>query len=120
MSSNYRRASGVVAAVALAALFGGTSVAVSQEAACDVPLTVRLEPGVPDVTNTEFLSSLLNRHVNYRLELLRQDNQDPSVVELELTGPGPEYRCQTVIETMRRDARVQSIRVESTRLASRS
>ena len=85
-----------------------------------MPLTVRLEPGVPDVTNAEFLTSLLNRHVNYRLELLRQDDQDPSVIEVELTGPGPEYRCQTVIETMRRDARIQSIRTESARLASRS
>jgi len=120
VSSNHRHASGTVAAAALVAVFGGASVAAGQEELCEVRLKVELDPDVPNVSNDGFLSSLLNRHFNYHLELLRRDDQDPSVVELKLTGPGPQYRCENVIETMSRDARVQSVRVESARLASRS
>jgi hypothetical protein len=39
--------------------------------------------------------------------------QSSSVLEVELTGPGPDYRCENVIEAMRKDARVQSIELES-------
>jgi hypothetical protein len=120
VNANYRRASGAVTAAALVAVLGGTSVTVGQEEVCEARLIVEFDPDVPNVSNDGFLSSLLNRHFNYRLKLLRQDDQDPSIVELELTGPGPEYRCQNVIETMRRDARVESIRIESPRLVSRS
>lgn len=119
MSSSYPRAL-AVAAAAVVAVLGGISPAMGQQEVCDVRLTIELDPDVPNVSNDGFLSSLLNRHMNYRLALLQWDDQDPSLIEVELTGPGPEYRCQSVIETMRRDARVQSIRVESTRLASRS
>jgi hypothetical protein len=120
VTANYRRASGAVAAAALVAVLNGTSVTVAQEKLCDARLTVELDPGVPNVSNEGFLSSLLNRHVNYHLQLLRQNDQDSSIIEVELTGPGSECRCQDVIETMRRDARVEWIRIESTRLASRS
>jgi hypothetical protein len=65
---------------------------------------------VPNAGDDGFLSSLLNRYSGYRLELLRE--VDPSVIELDLRGPGPEYRCQNVIELMRKDARVASIRIE--------
>jgi hypothetical protein len=115
VNANYRRASGAVTVAALVAVLGGPAVTVGQEEVCAARLTVELDPDVPDVSNDGFLSSLLNRHFNYHLVLLRQDDQDPSVVEVELTGPGPEYRCQNVIETMRRDTRVESIRIESTR-----
>jgi hypothetical protein len=101
-----------VTVAALVAVLGGPSVTVGQEEVCDARLIVELDPDVPNVSNDGFLSSLLNRHFNYHLELLRLDDQDASIVEVELTGPGPEYRCQNVIETMRRDARVASIRIE--------
>ena len=117
MTANYRRASGAVAAAALVAVIGGPSVTLGQEKLCDDRLAVELDPGVPNVSNEGFLSSLLNRHFNYHLELLRQNDRDASIIEVELTGPGPEGRCQDVIETMRRDARVESIRVESVGLA---
>lgn len=113
-------AAAAVLAAAIVALMRDTSQAAGQEEFCDVRLTLALDPDVPNVSNEGFLSSLLNRHFNYRLELLGRDDQDASVVEVELTGPGPEYRCEDVIATMRRDARVQSIQVESIRLASRS
>jgi hypothetical protein len=120
VSANWRRASAAVAAAAMVGVLGGTSPAVGQEEVCDVRLTIELDPNVPNVGNDGFLSSLLNRHMNYRLALLRRDDEDASLVEVELTGPGPEYQCQNVIETMRRDARVQSVHIEFTRFASRS
>jgi len=109
-----------VLAAAMIALMRDTTEAGAQDEFCDVRLAIALDPDVPNVSSEGFLSSLLNRHFNYRLELLGRDDQDTSVVEVELTGPGPEYRCEDVIATMRRDARVQSIQVESMRLASRS
>jgi hypothetical protein len=113
MSARHLRAYGAVASVALLAMTAGPRSAAAQEAAvCEVRLTVEVSPSVPQATNDGFLSSLLNNHFTYRLDLLRQDAS--SVLELELTGPGPNYRCQNVIEAMRKDARVQSIHVEST------
>jgi hypothetical protein len=113
MSSRRLRAYGAVAAVALLALTAEPRTAVAQEAAmCEVRLTVEVSPSVPQATDDGFLSSLLNNHFTYRLDLLRQDAS--SVLEVELTGPGPAYRCQNVIEAMRKDARIESIRVEST------
>ena len=101
-----------MAAVALLAALAGPLTAAAEEGTCDVRLSVEVSPSVPQATDDGFLSSLLNNHLDYRLDLLRQD--DSSDLEVELTGPGPDYRCQKVIEAMRRDARVQSIHVEST------
>jgi hypothetical protein len=113
VKANYSSASGAVAAVvALLAVLGGPSTAAAEETVCKARLTVELSPGVPRVSDDGFLSSLLNNHVSYRLELLRQDGF--SVIEVDLTGPGPSYRCQNIIESMRKDARVESIRVDST------
>jgi hypothetical protein len=106
------RASGAVAALAVLAVLGGSSTAAAEEAVCEARLTVELSPGVPRASDDGFVSSLLNNHFSYRLELLRQDGS--SVIEVDLTGPGPSYRCQNVIESMRKDARVESIRAEST------
>jgi hypothetical protein len=112
VKANYSSASGAVAAVvALLVVLGGPSTAEAKETVCDARLTVELSPGVPRASDDGFLSSLLNNHVSYRLDLVRQDSL--SVIEVDLTGPGPSYRCQNVIDSMRRDARVESIRVES-------
>ena len=80
-------------------------------APCAMRLSVELTPDVPNPRDPGFLSSLLSNHPEYRLTFLQQD--DDSVVVLDLGGPGPEYRCQNVIETMRRDGRVQSVHVDS-------
>jgi hypothetical protein len=112
VKTNHSRTWGAVAAVALLAALGGPSTAAAQESLCDVRLTVELTPDVPHASDDGFLSSLLNNHFAYRLELLRQD--DSSIIEVALRGPGPEYRCQSVVEAMRKDARVESIHVEST------
>ena len=100
-----------VSVAILLAMLGSRAASAAPSAPCDLQLTVELTPDVPDTSDAGFISSLLNNHADYRLELLRQDG--PSLIELDLVGPGPEYLCQSVIETMRRDARVLSVRVDS-------
>ena len=75
--------------------------------ACRIHLLVALTPDVPDPRNVGFLSSLLSNHVSYQLTFNQE--RDGSIVDLELTGPGPDYRCQNVVKAMRRDGRVLSI-----------
>jgi hypothetical protein len=77
--------------------------------ACDMRLNVGLAADVPNPRDEGFLSSLLSNHPGYRLTFLRQD---PDSIVLDLTGPGPAYSCRRVVETMRRDARVQSVDVQ--------
>ena len=113
LKPNYSRASCALAVVVLLALFGNSSIAEAQEEAlCEVRLTVELSLGVPRASDEGFLSSLLSNHFAYRLDFLQQDGF--SVIEVRLIGPGPSYRCEHVIESMRKDVRVESIRVEST------
>ena len=78
---------------------------------CNARLAVELTADVPDASDVGFLSSLLNNHPAYRLDLLRQ--VEPGLIELELAGPGADHLCQGVIEAMRKDVRVLSISVDS-------
>jgi hypothetical protein len=96
----------LIAAMSVAVLAGTTATAAPPEP-CDMPLIVELTPDVPDPRDTGFLSSLLSNHPGYRLTLRRQD--DDTVIVLELTGPGPDDRCQSVVDAMRRDGRVLSV-----------
>lgn len=84
----------------------------AEPAPCTMRLSVELTPDVPNSGDPEFLSSLLSNHPAYRLTLQQQD-EEGSLVVLSLVGPGPGYRCANVVETMRRDARVLSVRVDS-------
>ena len=102
------RCSACTAATLLAMLGGRAAAAADTD--CHLRVTVELTPDVPNASDVGFLSSLLNNHPDYRLDLLQLD--DPSRIELELAGPGPAYLCQNVVETMRRDARVLSIHVD--------
>jgi hypothetical protein len=90
----------------LAAAFVGDSAAASPPV-CDRRLSVELTPDVPNPLDPGFLSSLLGNQVSYRLTLLGR--RPGSVILVELTGPGPEYLCQNVVETMRKDGRVLAI-----------
>ena len=106
------RAWAAAAAVLLLAVCANPVPASAQEpSVCAARLTVEVSPSVPRAADDGFLSSLLNNNFTYRLDLLGQNAS--SVLEVELTGPGPDYRCEKVIEAMRKDARVQSIHVES-------
>jgi hypothetical protein len=101
-------------------LWGGTLILTAQlvsnvaEAAppapCDMRLSVELTPDVPNAGDAGFLSSLLGDHSGYQLTLRRQ--RDGSVLVLELTGPGSDYLCRNVVEAMRKDGRVLSVRVD--------
>jgi len=73
------------------------------------PVSVELTPDVPNPRDEEFISSLLDDQVDYQLTL-RREASDTDIV-LQLTGPGPAYRCQKVLDVIRRDARVQSVHV---------
>jgi hypothetical protein len=84
----------------------GTAVAAAPEA-CDKYLSVELTPDVPNPRDLAFLSSLMTVP-GYQL-VWRQQNG--TVVELELTGPGPDDQCRNVIAAMRKDGRIQSIHV---------
>jgi hypothetical protein len=93
----------------LAMLGSSTAVAAAAPtAACDRLLAVQLTPDVPDPRNAVFVSSLLGNHPGYRLTLRRQ--RDGSRAIFELTGPGPEYLCQNVVDAIAKDGRVLSVR----------
>jgi len=115
MSARKRCGMGVVAGLLLLASVGGES-AVAEPQNCNARLTVALTPDVPRADDTGFLSSLLNDHPAYRLEFLKQI--DPSSIEVDLSGPGPAVLCRDVVEDMRRDRRVLSIRVDSAESSS--
>jgi hypothetical protein len=104
-----RRRIAVASAAVLAAVMAGYAAAASP-AVCNMRLAIELTPDVPEPLDAGFLSSLLNNKVSYRLTLLSQ--QPGSVIVTELVGPGPEYRCRKVVETMRRDARVLSVHLD--------
>jgi hypothetical protein len=78
---------------------------------CDLQLTLELTPDVPDPSDAGFLSSLLGNHPGYQLNVLRKLSN--SVLELELIGPGPDYVCHDVIDSIRKDGRVQSVHTTS-------
>jgi hypothetical protein len=68
-----------------------------------------LTPDVPNPIDAGFLGSLLSNQVNYRLNVRRE--RSDSLLVLDLTGPGPGYRCHNAIEAIRRDGRVLSVHV---------
>ena len=103
-------------AAMLGAMLSNAAVAAASPASCDEQLTVELTPDVPDPRDDGFLSSLLGSHTGYQLTLRQQPNS--SVVVLELTGPGPSYRCDNVVDAMRRDGRVLAIHVHDSARSS--
>ena len=103
-----RRIGGVLGAAMLAAMLVANSAAASQM--CDMRLNVELTPDVPDPLDPGFLSSLLSNRTSYRVTLLGR--RPGSVIVIELNGPGPEYLCRDVVDAMRKDGRVLSIRLD--------
>src|SRR6266853_2410180 len=104
-----RRNGGILSAALLAALLVNNSAAAAP-AVCNMRLSVELTPDVPDPLDSGFLSSPLSHQASYRLTL--RGWRPGSVILLELMGPGPEYRCQNVVEAMRRDGRILSIHLD--------
>ena len=100
----------VLVAATFVAGLGSNATVAAPPVPCDMRLTVELTPDVPDPRDVGFLSSLLSNYSGYQLTLRRQ--LDDSVIVVELTGPGPDYGCQNVIEAMRRDGRVLSVHTD--------
>lgn len=76
---------------------------------CAMRLSVEVTPDVPNPSDAGFISSLLGNHAGYQLFLLRVASD--TRVELQLQGPGPNERCQEVVDDMDDDGRVESIDV---------
>ena len=93
--------------LALSAASLSANAVAAAPALCDLQLTVELTPDVPDPSDAGFLSSLLGNHPGYRLTMLPK--RSGSVLDLELTGPGPDSLCHDVIDAIRKDGRVQSL-----------
>jgi hypothetical protein len=104
----FRRIGGVLSAAMLAAMLVANSAAASP--VCDMRLNVELTPDVPDPLDPGFLSSLLSNQASYRVILVGR--RPGSVIVIELTGPGPDYLCRDVVDAMRKDGRVLSIRLD--------
>lgn len=74
---------------------------------CSMALSVEVTPDVPNPGNGAFISSLLGNHTEYQLFLVRI--VDDTHVNLRLQGPGPNERCQAVVDSISNDGRVQSV-----------
>jgi hypothetical protein len=98
------------AVLLIAGIFASSMAEAAPPATCAERLTIKLTPDVPDPSDAGFLSSLLSNQVGYRLLLLGET--DDSNIVLDLLGPGPGYRCRDAIQTMSKDSRVLSIRVQ--------
>jgi hypothetical protein len=103
------RGIGLFGAVVLLLVLVSKTASAAAPAPCDVRLTVELTPDVPNPTDVGFLGSLLSNQVDYLLSLRRE--RSDSLLVLQLTGPGPDYRCQNAIEAIRRDGRVLAVHV---------
>jgi hypothetical protein len=100
----------VTAAAAVLGLLAAYAVSADDPVAapkCSMVLSVEVTPDVPNPGNGAFISSLLGNHTEYQLFLLRV--VDDTHVTLRLQGPGPNERCQAVVDSMSNDGRVQSI-----------
>jgi hypothetical protein len=95
------------AALMLVGQLAGGYAAADAPPTCERQLSVELTPGVPNPRDLAFLSSLLTQP-GFQLAWRGQNG---SLIELELTGPGPDDQCRAVIAAMRKDSRVQSVTV---------
>jgi hypothetical protein len=76
---------------------------------CDLRLSIAFTPDVPNPTDAGFLSSLLSNNPGYRLTVVQLAAGSGRV--FELTGAGPDDACQSVLATIRKDSRVQSVQI---------
>ena len=111
MIEGWARNIGSFGAVMLVSVLVSSIASAAAPAPCDVRLTVELTPDVPNPTDPGFLGSLLSNQVDYLLRLRRE--RSDSLLVLELTGPGPDDRCRSAIEAIRRDGRVLSVHVNN-------
>jgi hypothetical protein len=109
--SGWPRRTGFFGAVVLVSVLISNTASAGPADVCNLRLTVELTPDVPDPTDMGFLDSLLSNQVDYQL-ILRRKRSDTLLV-VDLTGPGPYYRCRDAIAAIRRDGRVLSVHVNN-------
>jgi hypothetical protein len=97
-----------VAMALLVAAFASNRVYADTPELCIERLTVKVTPDVPNPRDDGFLSSLLNNHPEYRLTWVRRE--DLTTIVVDLSGPGPDEECDSVVQTLRRDGRVEWVR----------
>jgi hypothetical protein len=100
----------ILGALMLVAVWDGNVADAQAAAPCDVRLTVEVSSEVPKPRDAGFLSSLLGKYPDYHLVLKRQLSD--FVLDLELIGPDSDYRCQSMVESMREDGRVLSVHMQ--------
>ena len=116
MIKGWARGTGTFGAIVLASVLLSNTASAGPN--CGIRLAVELTPDVPNPADAGFLSSLLSNQIDYRLSLRRE--RSDSLLILELTGPGPSYRCENAIEAIRRDGRVLSVRVRPVTTVTRA
>jgi hypothetical protein len=89
----------------------GTSAHAATPAVCEVRLKIVAQPEATDPQHAALLNSLLSAYPGYRLILQSREVQDHAVV-VDLAGPAPRTNCRAVIEAIRRDPRVASVKPE--------
>lgn len=98
-------------AAAMMLVVAGRAASAGPPPPCDLRLTVTLTPDVAAPRDPGFLSSLLGDFPGYSLIL--RDQAGSSVLDVELTGPGPAARCVDVVTAMRRSGDVSSVVVQA-------
>jgi hypothetical protein len=97
--------------VFLLALFACGLAHAAAPAACEMRLAVAVTAAVPNASDLQFLSSLVSDYPNYRLTVRQQEGD--SLIVVDLSGPGSAEQCRNVIDAIRKDGRVASVRVEA-------
>ena len=97
--------------VLVLALFAAGRAHAAAPASCEVRLAVAVTPAVPNASDLKFLNSLVSDHPNYRLTV--QQHEGDSLVTVNLSGPGTAEQCRDVIDAIRKDGRIASVRVEA-------
>jgi len=108
--SSCTRAAGLFVLLLVSAVRTNADEPLAPPAPCALRLIVELTPDVPDVRSGSFLSSLLGDNTAYQLTL--RQVIDDTHLDVLLYGPGPKRNCQDVLDSIRKDARVQSIQIE--------
>jgi hypothetical protein len=110
LRSSIWRAALLTAAAGLAGVGSAAAQAPAPPPWCALHLIVAVTPDVPNPRDPGFVSSLLGDNTGYRLTLRRMI--DDTHLDMRLYGPGPKRNCRSVVDSMRKDARVSSIQVQ--------
>jgi hypothetical protein len=105
-----RRVMAVLPVLLLATSLTAAQDATSPPSRCSVHFIAELSPDVPNPRDGGFVSSLLGDHSGYRLYL--RHVIDDTHLDMLLLGPGPKRNCRDVVESIRKDSRIQSLEVQ--------